>query len=182
MNEVSPRKINMTWLLMFTCSPPSNGAVFLSWSAKFLRSSPSFWRITNIDWERASGLNVSRRAIRRTTSWLRDSRKNRQKLLMNVKLIFNWCCTLLVELFLKGCSRALFSKLGKAGWVMDCPKYSDKSCNCSFSFSLLVLFDLLLTDEFSPFPNPTISTPARQQQSRCLSASLPYMDTNSSIL
>ena len=152
-----------------TCSPPSNGAVFLSWSAKFFRSSPSFWRITKIDWERASVLNVSKRAILRTTSWLRDNLKNRQKLVMNAELLFNWCWVLLVELLLNGCSRALFSRLGNAGWVMQRPKYSANSCNCSFSFSLLELLDLLL----SPFPNPTKSTPARQQQSRCLSASLP---------
>lgn len=61
-------------------------------------------------------MDVPSRAMRRTTSWLRDNRNRRQNWLSSVKLFFG--CWVLVELDLTGCSRALLSRLAKAGCVI----------------------------------------------------------------
>ena len=154
-----------------TCIPPSRGTVLLSWSVKFLKSSVSFWRTMRRNWERASEPKFSRRAIRRTTSWLRFNRKYRQKLVTMMEMFRVWTCTLFELLLLNGCSKALLNKLGNAGWVMRGPKYSVKSCSCSLSFSLLKLLPLMEVE--TSLADPEKSTPARQQHRRCLSASLP---------
>ena len=160
-------------LINFTCNPPSNEALFRSWSAKFLSSSPSFCRTISKDWGRTSLEHVVRRAIRRTTSWLRVKRSRRQNCAIKPGLILRGCWALREELLRKGCSIALFRRLGNAGWVIRGPKNSASSWSTSLSFSLVKFPLLMLVDEeFSPLP-PAKSTTRRQQQRRCLSASIP---------